>query len=86
MQPPPDVMACIGQLTKCRRDLHAHSELKFEETRTAGQVAAWNGAGGQPGVNLHNADYDFNDDILGPGASFCPDRSARHDLPPKRAG
>jgi amidohydrolase len=35
-----------------------------------------NGRGGQPGVNLHNAGYDFNDDILGPGASFW-DRLAR---------
>ncbi|MBG9387039.1 M20 aminoacylase family protein [Caenimonas aquaedulcis] len=29
-----------------------------------------NGRGGKPGVNLHNAAYDFNDDILGPGAAF----------------
>jgi hippurate hydrolase len=29
-----------------------------------------NGKGGQPGVNLHNPAYDFNDDILGLGASF----------------
>ena len=29
-----------------------------------------NGPGGKPGVNLHNAAYDFNDDILGLGASF----------------
>jgi amidohydrolase len=35
-----------------------------------------NGAGGQPGVNLHNAAYDFNDDLLAPGASFW-DRLAR---------
>lgn len=35
-----------------------------------------NGAGGKPGVNLHNAAYDFNDDILGLGASFW-DRMAR---------
>ena len=35
-----------------------------------------NGAGGKPGVNLHNAAYDFNDDILGVGASFF-DRMAR---------
>jgi amidohydrolase len=35
-----------------------------------------NGAGGKPGVNLHNAGYDFNDDILGLGASFW-DRLAR---------
>ena len=35
-----------------------------------------NGAGGKPGVNLHNAAYDFNDDILGLGASFW-DRLAR---------
>lgn len=35
-----------------------------------------NGAGGKPGINLHNAGYDFNDDILGPGASFW-DRLAR---------
>jgi metal-dependent amidase/aminoacylase/carboxypeptidase family protein len=35
-----------------------------------------NGPGGKPGVNLHNAGYDFNDDILGLGASFW-DRLAR---------
>jgi hippurate hydrolase len=35
-----------------------------------------NGPGGRPGVNLHNAAYDFNDDILGQGASFW-DRLAR---------
>jgi hippurate hydrolase len=35
-----------------------------------------NGAGGKPGINLHNAAYDFNDDLLGPGASFW-DRLAR---------
>jgi metal-dependent amidase/aminoacylase/carboxypeptidase family protein len=35
-----------------------------------------NGTGGKPGVNLHNAAYDFNDDILGLGASFW-DRLAR---------
>ncbi|MES2635342.1 MAG: M20 aminoacylase family protein [Pseudomonadota bacterium] len=29
-----------------------------------------NAAGGKPGINLHNAAYDFNDDILGLGASF----------------
>ena len=29
-----------------------------------------NGVGGKPGVNLHNPAYDFNDDILGPGAAF----------------
>jgi amidohydrolase len=29
-----------------------------------------NGAGGEPGINLHSAAYDFNDDILGLGASF----------------
>jgi hippurate hydrolase len=35
-----------------------------------------NGAGGQPGVNLHSPGYDFNDDILGLGARFW-DRLAR---------
>jgi metal-dependent amidase/aminoacylase/carboxypeptidase family protein len=29
-----------------------------------------NGADGRPGINLHNAAYDFNDDILGLGARF----------------
>ncbi len=29
-----------------------------------------NGHGGLPGISLHNAGYDFNDDILGVGASF----------------
>jgi hippurate hydrolase len=35
-----------------------------------------NGPGGKPGVNLHNAAYDFNDDILGLGAKFW-DRMVR---------
>jgi amidohydrolase len=35
-----------------------------------------NGKGGKPGINLHNAAYDFNDDILGLGASFW-DRMTR---------
>ena len=35
-----------------------------------------NGKGGKPGVSLHNAGYDFNDDILGVGAQFW-DRFAR---------
>jgi metal-dependent amidase/aminoacylase/carboxypeptidase family protein len=35
-----------------------------------------NGAGGKPGINLHNAGYDFNDDNIGRGASFW-DRLAR---------
>jgi amidohydrolase len=38
-----------------------------------------NGAGGRPGVNLHSAAYDFNDDILGLGASFW-DRLVRRWL------
>ena len=29
-----------------------------------------NGRNGLPGVSLHNAAYDFNDDLLGPGAQF----------------
>ena len=29
-----------------------------------------NGHGGLPGISLHNAAYDFNDDILGIGANF----------------
>jgi hippurate hydrolase len=29
-----------------------------------------NGAAGQPVVNLHSPGYDFNDDILAPGAAF----------------
>jgi hippurate hydrolase len=35
-----------------------------------------NGAHGQPGVNLHNAAYDFNDENLALGARFW-DRLAR---------
>ncbi len=35
-----------------------------------------NGKGGKPGISLHNAGYDFNDDILGVGAQFW-DRLAR---------
>jgi amidohydrolase len=36
-----DLDTYIGKLVSFRRDLHAHPELKFEETRTAAQVASW---------------------------------------------
>ncbi|MEJ8838286.1 M20 aminoacylase family protein [Ramlibacter sp. AN1133] len=48
MQAPPDITPSIGKLIRLRRDLHAHPELKFEETRTADQVAAWLQALGLP--------------------------------------
>ena len=48
MQSPPDVTPYIGKLIRFRRDLHAHPELKFEESRTSGQVAAWLQALGLP--------------------------------------
>jgi amidohydrolase len=48
MQSPPDITPYLGKLIHFRRDLHAHPELKFEETRTAGQVAAWLEALGLP--------------------------------------
>lgn len=48
MQPPPDITPYIGKLVSFRRDLHAHPELKFEESRTSGQVAAWLQALGLP--------------------------------------
>jgi amidohydrolase len=48
MQASPDITPYIGQLIRFRRDLHAHPELKFEETRTADQVAAWLQALGLP--------------------------------------
>ncbi len=48
MQPPPDITPYIGRLIKFRRDLHAHPELKFEESRTSDQVAAWLQALGLP--------------------------------------
>ncbi|HSH90045.1 MAG TPA: amidohydrolase, partial [Ramlibacter sp.] len=48
MQTPPDVTPYIGKLINFRRDLHAHPELKFEESRTSGQVAAWLQALGLP--------------------------------------
>jgi amidohydrolase len=41
MQSPPDLTPYIGKLITFRRDLHAHPELKFEESRTSNQVAAW---------------------------------------------
>jgi amidohydrolase len=44
-----------------------------------------NGAGGKPGINLHNAAYDFNDDILGLGASFW-DRLARQWFEEQKEG
>ena len=48
MQSPPDITPYIGKLIKFRRDLHAHPELKFEESRTADQIAAWLQALGLP--------------------------------------
>src|SRR6478609_3683160 len=48
MRSPPDIAPYIGKLIGFRRDLHTHPELKFEETRTAGQVAAWLQALGLP--------------------------------------
>ena len=41
MRSPPEITPHLGRLINFRRDLHAHPELKFEESRTAGQVAAW---------------------------------------------
>jgi hippurate hydrolase len=38
----------IGRLVRFRHDLHAHPELKFEENRTAREVAAWLQALGLP--------------------------------------
>ncbi|RYY58849.1 MAG: amidohydrolase, partial [Comamonadaceae bacterium] len=48
MQSSPDVTPYIGKLIQFRRDLHAHPELKFEESRTSAQVAAWLQALGLP--------------------------------------
>ncbi|GAB3772951.1 M20 aminoacylase family protein [Ramlibacter monticola] len=48
MPSPPDLGPHLGKLIQLRRDLHAHPELKFEETRTADQVAAWLQALGLP--------------------------------------
>ena len=48
MRPPPDISPYIGKLIRLRRDLHIHPELRFEETRTAGEVAAWLQALGLP--------------------------------------
>ena len=44
----PDITPYLGKLVQFRRDLHAHPELKFEETRTAAQVATWLEALGLP--------------------------------------
>jgi len=48
MQSPPDITPYLGKLITFRRDLHAHPELKFEESRTSGQIAAWLQALGLP--------------------------------------
>ena len=48
MRNPPDIAPYLGKLISLRRDLHAHPELKFEETRTSDQVAAWLQALGLP--------------------------------------
>jgi hippurate hydrolase len=48
MQSTPDITPYIGKLIKFRRDLHTHPELKFEESRTSDQIAAWLQALGLP--------------------------------------
>ena len=48
MQSSPDITPYLGKLIEFRRDLHAHPELKFEESRTSGQVAAYLTALGIP--------------------------------------
>jgi amidohydrolase len=48
MQSPPDLSPYIGKLIAFRRDLHAHPELKFEESRTSDQIVAWLQALGLP--------------------------------------
>ena len=48
MQSPPDITPYLGKLIAFRRDLHAHPELKFEESRTSDQVAAYLQALGLP--------------------------------------
>jgi amidohydrolase len=48
MQSPPDITPYLGKLVAFRRDLHTHPELKFEESRTSGQVASWLEALGLP--------------------------------------
>jgi amidohydrolase len=48
MQSSPAIAPYLGRLIQFRRDLHAHPELKFEETRTSGQVAAYLTALGLP--------------------------------------
>ncbi|MES3001184.1 MAG: M20 aminoacylase family protein [Pseudomonadota bacterium] len=48
MQSLPDVTPYLGKLINFRHDLHTHPELKFEETRTSSQVAAWLQALGLP--------------------------------------
>ncbi|MEP6790482.1 MAG: M20 aminoacylase family protein [Ramlibacter sp.] len=44
MQLPPDITPYLGKLISFRRDLHAHPELKFEESRTSDQIAGYLGA------------------------------------------
>ncbi|MBI5276205.1 MAG: amidohydrolase [Burkholderiales bacterium] len=43
-----DIAPYLGQLTRFRHDLHSHPELRFEETRTSAQVAAYLQALGLP--------------------------------------
>src|ERR671920_728176 len=49
--------ALLGELTEFRRDLHAHPELGFQETRTASRVAA----------ALRASDVDVTEGIGGTG-------------------
>jgi amidohydrolase len=48
MQSPPDIAPYIGKLIQLRHDLHTHPELRFEEARTSGQIAAWLQSLGMP--------------------------------------
>ena len=48
MKSPSDISPYLGQLVGFRHDLHAHPELKYEETRTSDQVAAYLSALGLP--------------------------------------
>jgi metal-dependent amidase/aminoacylase/carboxypeptidase family protein len=73
MQSPPDITPYLGKLLPAM----TAEDFGFMLEEVPGAYGfIGNGAGGKPGINLHNAAYDFNDDNLALGARFW-DRLAR---------
>lgn len=59
-----------AQMRGWRHSFHRRPELAFGVHDTAARVARMLGLDGSCGRALHNSSYDFNDEILGIGASY----------------